>query len=84
MILVEMAREADVDDAARLYKARAAMRGPYYVNVDVVVFRRGDTGKGRIVATPGEEITRADRELISVLSQPMPPERPRSGGLLLL
>lgn len=84
VILVEMSREADVDDAARLYKARASMRAPYYSNVDIVVFRRGDTGTGRIVATPGEEISRADRDLIRILSAPMPPERPRSAELVLI
>jgi hypothetical protein len=84
VILVEMGRDADVADAGRLYKARAATRAPFYANVDLVVFRRGDTGQAQVVATPGEVVTKADGQLVRVLSQPMPPERPRTSGVVLL
>lgn len=83
IIVVAMAHEADVEDAARLYKGRAAMRAPYYGNVDLVAFLCGDT-KVRIVATPGEQISKPDYELIDVLTQPMPPERAPIGHVLLL
>lgn len=82
LILVSMARDADVDDAARLYHARAATRGPHYTNVDAVVFVRGDTGIARIVATPGEHLTQGDQDLARVLSQPMPPPMRRRVVLL--
>lgn len=75
IVVVELSKHADVDDAVRLFEARARTRGPYYSNVDLVAFRLGHTGRGRLVAVPGEVITSADNELMRLVNQPMPPGR---------
>jgi hypothetical protein len=84
IVVVKMPRRADTDDAACLFKARAAMRSQTYSNVDLVVLRCGDTGTGPALAFPGEVITPADAAFIRLLCVPMPPQRPGSAGTFLL